>query len=179
MEEKEKIGFSSPGNNNEGTKPGKFKSLNKTPLKKSTSILVGIALFLSTVSIMYFFTPIFSGLLMIFIAVLLLCMTVFAVVITLGIGLIFEEFRNAIAGAWSIVTWLADITNNVEKLNPYFPYFVFPTLAIDSVALILSIIGKAKEGKGYITYIVVMILNIIAITVLTILYYANGQIIVQ
>ena len=173
MEEK-KIGFDSNPPDPKGKKI-KFSSVNKkTPLRRWTVFFLVLGIIFTNITLMYFFLPIFNVVIMLVIGLLLSLLIIFIVVFSFGIALSFDGFRSWVGQSWGILEWLNNVNQNIDKLNPYFIYFLFPTLFINMMSIILSSVGQKKE-KGYVTYIVVMSLYTLLLIIFGVIYYINGM----
>lgn len=176
---KEKIGFSSDPNDNPNDKNNKtkqkFKRTKKTPIRRICGFFFALGFLFTITTLMYLFLPLFNGLLIITVVLILGTIIVLCVTLTLFLILASDGFREWVGKSWSIVEWLSDFNSNLVKLNPYFLYFAYPAIILDSLTILLAIIGRAKEKKGYIGYIVLMTISIILCTLFIIFYFANGK----
>ena len=174
--EEEKIGFQSPAPGEKLPKKVKFESVNKrTPLRKWAIFFFVFSNIATTLMIMYFFAPAFAAILGILYVIILMVIIVVPIIFTLGLILTQESYRAWVGDAWDTVNWFFDISNHLADLQAHLPIFAWPTLLIDSIALLLASIGQGKEKKGYVTYIVMTAIWTTLILIFLIFYYANGN----
>ena len=152
-----------------------FKSLNKrSKIRKHTTRFVALAFISTLVTFTFAFLPIFSGLFIVFLMIIMAFIIMLPVLVTFGLILVSDGFRNWINETWGILEWFNDINANLPKIMPLFPYFGLSSLFVSLIAIILSIAGRKKEKKGYITYIVTTIICFIVSLVFVLLYYTVG-----
>ncbi len=97
------------------------------------------------------------------------------IIFTLGLILISDGFRAWIGNAWGTIDNLTNVSSNLDKISPLFPYFGYTSLGLSILALLLAILGRIKEKKHYIVSIVFASICVIISTFLLIAFYKGGQ----
>lgn len=174
--EEEKIGFNSKPPLKEGEKIERFqKNLPGKTLRGWTKAMTILSIILSCLTIMYFLLPLFSaligGLIGLCIALFMIC----SVVVTLGLILTNDGYRNWISNdMMDVPNFFFNLADNITKLSPYFLCVAIPAIICGCIGLTLSIIGQSKKYRFFVSYIVLNSIFLTLSLLFTILYFIGG-----
>ena len=174
-DQSEKIGFQSYDRKKARKMPRYQEELPDKKYRRVTKIFLALTLISTILSVMFYFLPVFSSIIGLFLGLLIV---VFAIILpsiaTLGIIYTSEGYRSWLGHSMDVPSFFLNLTNNFQQLVTYFPYFGYTALGISIVTIILMIIGVASKKKGYVYYLVASIICLIIVILTIILYYIVG-----
>jgi len=173
-----KIGFDSATPIQKGKKmsekyPDNFEGKG---LRRAAKLCTIFGIIFSVLSMMYFLLPIFAAIIGGLIAVILIFGMIFSVIITLGLILMNEGYRQWIGNnMMDIPNFFFNIGENVAKLAPYYLVVAIPALVLNIAGLVLGIVGQAKKYRFCISYIVLNSIFLTFTLFFTALYFIGGM----
>ncbi len=153
-----KIGFDSPPPpGQKGLKPERYqKRLPLKPLRVFNNLFFIFGIIASVLTMMYYLLPVFSVIIGAVLAIIIFFFMIASVIFTLGLSLTNEEYRYWIGyHMMDIPNFFFDVANNVATLEPFFPAVAFSALTLNSLSLLLSIIGQCKIKRHFVSFIVI------------------------
>lgn len=129
----------------------------------------------SGITMMYYLLPIFATLIGAFLAVILVVFMVFSVIVTLGMVLMSDGYRNWIGNhMMDVPNFFFNVSKHITELSKYFLITAIPALVLCGAAIALSIIGINEKHKRFVGILVVSIIFFVNALLFTIFYIANG-----
>ncbi|MBR4496231.1 MAG: hypothetical protein IKP12_03775 [Acholeplasmatales bacterium] len=170
-ENKEKIGF----NSDVDIPKEKRKYDKRTKIRKHTTRLMVLSTLVVLGSFSYMFAKVFSILFIIFLFFLIVTIIFLPIIFTLGLVLVSNEFRGWVQDVWKTFEYIEDLGQNLDKISPMYIYVGYASIGIALFTLMIAIIGRIREKKGYIGSIIYTVILAIISIALMILYVINGN----
>ena len=173
-----KIGFDSATPIQKGKKmsekyPDNFEGKG---LRRSAKLCTIFGIIFSVLSMMYFLLPIFAAIIGGLIAVILIFGMIFSVIISLGLILMNEGYRQWIGNnMMDIPNFFFNIGENVAKLAPYYLVVAIPALILTIAGFVLGIVGTSKKYRFCTSYIVLNAIFLTFTLFFTALYFIGGM----
>lgn len=185
MEEKqeEKIGFGNYQPDEKSIERQNLAKLEREKYKAGNGLRIPARLLCifgaiaSTITMMYYLLPIFSAFIGALIAVFLIFFMIFSVIITIGLILMNDGYRNWIGNhMFDVPNWFFNIAKHITELSKYFLITAIPALVFCLAGLILAIVGVSEKHKKFVGILVVSAIFFVNALFFTILYaIAGGQ----
>ena len=177
------IGFDSatPITRKDKNKPERFqKNLPGKKLRRWTKLCTVFGIIFSTLTMMYFLLPLFAAVIGGLLAVCIVMFMICSVVLTLGLALMNDGYREWIGNdMMDVPNFFFNLADNVVKLAPYFFVVAIPGLVFTGVGLALGIVGKAKQYRFFTSYIVLNAIFFTLALIFTLIFFASGMMILQ
>lgn len=170
-ENKEKIGF----NSDVDIPKEKRKYDKRTKIRKHTTRLMVLSTLVVLGSFSYMFAKVFSILFIIFLFFLIVTIIFLPIIFTLGLVLVSDEFRGWVQDVWKTFEYIEDLGQNLDKISPMYIYVGYASIGIALFTLMIAIIGRIREKKGYIGSIIYTVILAIISIALMVLYVMNGN----
>lgn len=170
-ENKEKIGF----NSDVDIPKEKRKYDKRTKIRKHTTRLMVLSTLVVLGSFSYMFAKVFSILFIIFLFFLIVTIIFLPIMFTLGLVLVSDEFRGWVQDVWKTFEYIEDLGQNLDKISPMYIYVGYASIGIALFTLMIAIIGRIREKKGYIGSIIYTVILAIISIALMVLYVMNGN----
>ena len=170
-ENKEKIGF----NSDVDIPKEKRKYDKRTKIRKHTTRLMVLSTLVVLGSFSYMFAKVFSILFIIFLFFLIVTIIFLPIIFTLGLVLVSNEFRGWVQDVWKTFEYIEDLGQNLDMISPMYIYVGYASIGIALFTLMIAIIGRIREKKGYIGSIIYTVILAIISIALMILYVINGN----
>lgn len=170
-ENKEKIGF----NSDVDIPKEKRKYDKRTKIRKHTTRLMVLSTLVALGSLSYMFAKVLSILFIIFLFFLIVTIIFLPIIFTLGLVLVSDEFRGWVQDVWKTFEYIEDLGQNLDKISPMYIYVGYASIGIALFTLMIAIIGRIREEKGYIGSIIYTVILAIISIALMILYVINGN----
>lgn len=170
-ENKEKIGF----NSDVDIPKEKRKYDKRTKIRKHTTRLMVLSTLVVLGSFSYMFAKVFSILFIIFLFFLIVTIIFLPIIFTLGLVLVSDEFRGWVQDVWKTFEYIEDLGQNLDKISPMYIYVGYASIGIALFTLMIAIIGRIREKKGYIGSIIYTVILAIISIALMVLYAINGN----
>ncbi len=170
-ENKEKIGF----NSDVDIPKEKRKYDKRTKIRKHTTRLMVLSTLVVLGSFSYMFAKVFSILFIIFLFFLIVTIIFLPIIFTLGLVLVSDEFRGWVQDVWKTFEYVEDLGQNLDKISPMYIYVGYASIGIALFTLMIAIIGRIREKKGYIGSIIYTVILAIISIALMVLYVMNGN----
>lgn len=170
-ENKEKIGF----NSDVDIPKEKRKYDKRTKIRKHTTRLMVLSTLVVLGSFSYMFAKVFSILFIIFLFFLIVTIIFLPIIFTLGLVLVSNEFRGWVQDVWKTFEYIEDLGQNLDKISPMYIYVGYASIGIALFTLMIAIIGRIREKKGYIGSIIYTVILAIISIALMVLYVMNGN----
>ena len=185
MEEKqeEKIGFGNYQPDEKSIERQNLRKLEQEKYKEGNGLRIPARLccifgaIASAITLMYFLLPIFSVVIGAMIAAVLVIFMIFSVIITLGIVLLNDGYRNWIGNhMMDVPNFFFNIAKHINELSKYFLLVGIPALVLCLAGLILAIVGVSEKHKKFLGILIVSAIFFVNALFFVILYaIAGGQ----